>query len=702
MEGESEFSDDNKAVLLHDSEAVRNDPHSAMACTDGSEERMHTEQPNESILLCEEGGRTERHQETILVTPINGAAQQRITDERDILETNVTRESVMYITRKHLKLRKIHINLELRHSLCIASKCIDSRNMIKHLQKIAKKCSSQNVIDNNLSEAKLAEFRQTLEDAVAGYDAEEINKLHGMLEAILLRHDRQYLERVEAKKYEFKKAVRENKPPRAPPTWWQDPTYRFLCLVQGDKTGESANISVEHQRRFASRVAWGLAITFLLIALSFVSVDFYQSRASMAISTKIIQEESLQLPPLYACLSMPQVPSFIGIDRRVHAGPILWGLRSYTNQENGESFIYPQTHEIISDPIYIGADDVCNQSMGYLSKKRIELALNHSSNTPRCYSCLQIGRKRPVWIERSKARERAAGAVTLEFATSKEIDFCYTGRGVWSSFLRDTIKKRLKEQATKLRELGIIVMENPDSVEFALDFGFEAFERLKDEELLVKAQADVICNLYLFSGVFYPVEPNTEVHYSFNMSNGIHAWKMLDDESRYLAVKPALMSSTSKRKVNRTTILNEIRMSADMTETKNPPLSIGMYIVGNDSTRPNSKVFAAQLRENHHDMLLFSGRIEEYVPRYMTKLQMGSQKLFMALSPYRRYNVSLDFASFDIEVSVKVPTTTVAEFLTDVFECIGLFTGVCAYSLLVSPARMYLRCIQNQQQRRRG
>lgn len=62
----------------------------------------------------------------------------------------------------------------------------------------------------------------------------------------------------------------------------------------------------------------------------------------------------------------------------------------------------------------------------------------------------------------------------------------------------------------------------------------------------------------------------------------------------------------------------------------------------------------------------------------------------MGISQYNEYSLEVRLTGFGVEVTSRRPATSAAEFLTDVFEYAGLFTGICAYSALVAPASMYL------------
>lgn len=623
-------------------------------------------------------------------------------NNRGSTSTLVTRENVSKITKKHLRRRRRCQFDNFQDSLRTASNCLDCRKMIKHLEEIALKESANE--ENKIEESELLEqlegYRKNLEQAVNKYDRFEIHSLQGSLEALILRYNPDYIERVQAEKVLFRKAVRENKPPHSPPTWNEDPAYRLLSLFRGDFSGQKRKVTAEELRWWVSRGAWVLAISLLLVAITFVSIDFYRSITNPALSTKVTQMERLSLPIVYACLTIPFVPTFLDIEKSSSfVGYPLWALRSYTNFENGETYVFPDTNDAVAESTFIGIEGYCNESMKHISKKKIEEASNIVNDVTRCYSCLRIGEKKPVWITYKNSHLRPSGAVTLEFALQKELGYCFKQGGMWDTFVRDGVKDELKKHSRRLNESGAILALNPsDDMNFILEHGFQAIEDLKDANRLNLAQASVYCNLYFLSGVFYPIEPGTQIRYSFNRSDGVNAWKMLEDESKYLKIPRNIQIGIDDAAgINETTFLDAMHNVSAMNFEIASKASVNIFSVEKSTSRPGVMDFSGVLRDGFSDTLLYTKTIEQGTTRFKSTVQLESQKQFLVMSPYDRLNVSLDFASFNVAVNVKVPTTTLAEFLTDVFEYVGLFTGICAYSLLVSPARIYLQRIQKYQ-----
>lgn len=57
---------------------------------------------------------------------------------------------------------------------------------------------------------------------------------------------------------------------------------------------------------------------------------------------------------------------------------------------------------------------------------------------------------------------------------------------------------------------------------------------------------------------------------------------------------------------------------------------------------------------------------------------------------YREYQVNVELESNDTKTVATKPSMSFVEYLTDLMEFAGLFTGVCLFSIMVAPANVYL------------
>lgn len=597
---------------------------------------------------------------------------------------------ILSFARRELNNRKAVISDQFKKSLLVASNALQSIRMIENLDLVVERKKKEGNDYHDL-EMELQNARERFIQAVRDYDESAIFDIEGLVEQMTLSHDPIYLEGDEIRKREY--FERRRKQGIARPTWASNPSSRFVSLMRGDLQGVE-EVTEAEQRSCISTCAWSFAIIGLIVAISFLIADFWSAQINPALSTNLFVNDKLELPVVYGCLTIPLIPTFENIREEGYAGFPLWGLRSYSNLETGESILYPKTKELITQTSFLGRDEYCKKALSYLSKEAISSSMNADFNpAEKCFTCLRIGMRKEISLNRSLAADRPTGAITLEFAASRDLDYCFNPYYGTVTFLKDGIQKMLKENGEELVKKGIVTLLNGSDIDFAIDYGFDDFRKAFPKDNVRKniAQASVFCNLYFFSGYFFPVKPGTEVRYSFDMNGGIESWKPLGDPVNFLEVHPSF-SLFNMVQTNRTHFLNQIQ-SPIQTSKLSEDMTIHIYAKNRNSgaSQPAFKDFVSALRQNQRDVILFKKSTDSGISRYSSAVQLGSKKLFRTEGRFRRFNISFDYSTFETEVITRRPTTSVSEFLTDVFEYIGLFTGVCAYSVLVSPARMYLK-----------
>lgn len=629
-----------------------------------------------------------------------GTSRRPPTSTSILGKSNLFRDVYLYLIQ-----HRTRTSDAFRHKLQIASNVIQSARMLENLSHVLEQKRQQHqyvaVFENDLIQA-----RQLFETALVTYDEDDIFNAEARIEHLTLTHDPMYLEDEEERKRKyFAERDKEEEAPR-PPTLVSNVSSRFISLLRGDFHGKQ-EVSKEDQRSCISKCAWAVALIGLCISLGFLVVDFWYAQANPAISTSVYTNEALTLPVVYACLTIPFVPTFAGLPSTQFEGNALWGMRSFTNVDTNDTLMYPHTRLIV-DEKFLGDRYSCEERMQYLSKKSIENAFdNYMQESEKCYSCLRFGARTPIVVERQKAVSRTAGAVTLEFAISKDLEFCFNPYESLNPFLRRNLLDTLTEHAAQLVEREIVVLIDAPSlqyVQYGLEFGFDDYTTAFPDEphRRLLAQASVICNLYLFSGYFFPVKSGTEIRYSFDMNGGLQSWKRLGNDSDFLDVQ-SVETVFFSGKITREKILRQMTEEETMGAFKLTDTSINMYVMEKANDPPGTyKDFATSLRQNHRDVLLITEHIDSGQKKYMTSVQLGIRKMFEAVGRFNRFNISLDFATFETEIVTRRPTTSAPEFLTDIFEYVGLFTGVCAYSVLVGPARMYLRRSKQIEKRARG
>lgn len=584
--------------------------------------------------------------------------------------------------------RRIAVSDQFKNSLLVAANAIQASRMLDNLDIVLE--HKREAGDVTAFEQDLAEAREAFRQVIHNYDENGILEAEGRIEQLTLSHDPFYLEGEEVRKQEYFEKKRLAGIRKA--TWASNPSSRFVSLLKGD-VGGVKEVSEEEQRSCISKCAWSFAILGMIIAISFLIADFWSAQVNPALSTNLFRHEELTLPVVIGCVSIPNIPTFQDLPNEQYPGTSLWGLRSYTHVDSNETLLYPET-KLITEPSLLGRSDHCLTELQYMSKQAIASALNtevHSTN--RCHSCLKIGTRTPITLSREAAIRRPSGGVTLEFSTSRLLEFCFNPAESPNSILRSYLRDIVKAEGEKLVERGILTIVESPSIDFAFDYGFDDFKTAFPDSTAPRqnAEASVLCNLYFFSGYFFPVKPGTGTRYSYDLNGGVDSWKKIGNESNFLQVKQDYTVQENLN-VDRESILESMRGRGTTSGLLVAETSVRIYKVDDPSDPPGAfKDFAASLRRNHRDVILFTKSVDNGVSTYITSLQYGERKVFKAVGTYRRFNISLDYKTFDTESITRRPTTSTAEFLTDIFEYAGLFTGICAYSVLVGPARMYLK-----------
>ncbi|CAN8075818.1 unnamed protein product [Agarophyton chilense] len=601
----------------------------------------------------------------------------------------VKNAKVLKLAREELTQRSLYISEQYKASLRIGSGVLQTVRMIENLHNIMEKKRSQNENVNRM-ERQLESARASLMQAIRTYDEDRILEAERIAEQLTLSYDPVYLEMEEDRwnRYQEEKSNQN----RQKVTWASNPPSRFVSLMKGDFEGVQ-EVTEAEQRSCVSKCAWLFAIIGLIVALGFLVADFWYAQAKPAITSTVIRNERLQMPIIHLCSEFPFLPAFENLTREEYAGETLFGLRSYTNLDNDETITYPKTKELVSEPSLLGNPEYCSENMRYISKKRIVSALNGEADPNRlCYSCLRVGQKKPIFLNAERAKYRSLGAVTFESAISYDMEYCFNPSMVIAGWLKANMRFSIETHWDRLLEEKIITIFDAPDADYVKNNGFDHLRG--SPEVLAATQAAIYCNIYFFSGFFFPVQPGTQIRYGFDFSR-IDPWVRLSNDEYYLETQTEVINPFTEQSSNRAMVLDIIR-NAKRGASDEQRIGVNLFVLDTGKDRsPKPHDFVGSLRENHRDVLLLTREEDNEQPRYVKKIIAGPKKLFVSVGRFARFNVSVDFATFDTVLVSRRPTTSLPEFLTDVFEYVGLFTGICAYTLIVGPARLYLKMFKS-------
>ena len=141
----------------------------------------------------------------------------------------------------------------------------------------------------------------------------------------------------------------------------------------------------------------------------------------------------------------------------------------------------------------------------------------------------------------------------------------------------------------------------------------------------------------------------------------------------------------------------------DLTASSNTTLTDNDSIWGTDALELYAQVsdeaqkqryvsstdYLASLERGSHASLRFTQVLEENKLKFEHSITFTSVP--EASRTYTEFNVNVELGSNSTKTFEMKPTMSFVEYLTDLMDFAGLFTGVCLFSIMVAPANIYLK-----------
>lgn len=564
--------------------------------------------------------------------------------------------------------------------LSSSQKAIESSHMILNLQSLAV-AGDVPAVDDDFARS-IYDSRQELEEAIANRDNTKIDDLHRKLFELTERKDPSYVEKEKAMKQ-----AREFKIARAhAPLWASHPTTRLLQFIRGDRYGVSV-VSDKDRREFASRLAWTFALSGLLIALAFSVIDFWKSQKHPVLRRDLYLRPEIELPRLTLCPSFPHIPSFQGIDAENFKGYAIHGITSFQNDELNRTSETVESLQEIFEPVVLGSPG-CNTSTMLMTVNAMRAENGSSRSTiSNCFSCYRTRADKSFVLHRSLSGALSAPPVKLRLAISRLQGYCFGNDGKSNNaFLRDMLTESLLSNANVLEKNGVLSAE-VGSITFGLNFGLPTGST-PDE---IQETASFLCNVYFFSGVFFPKEQPLDVRYSLSGNGITMKWqKTGNGPYHFVSYNGKLLTDSNDDHSN---------LSPTAADSRDQIFSPFFHVFLDEKTNSSGPTLKDRVATISQDdsILLTIARIEDGgTPSFRSSQLSNSRKLPRLYAAADLFDLSLQLESFYVEVLQYRAATSVEEFVTDVFEYIGLFTGVCVYAVLVAPAKAYLKRTKKQ------
>lgn len=451
--------------------------------------------------------------------------------------------------------------------------------------------------------------------------------------------------------------------------------------------------SAERDDRFfcLTTVAWACAVIGMIVTIGFLSKDFYVAQRNIAIQIERSAPSPLELPAVTICGDTPNLPSFSNFPTDEHPGLPLFGITTYIRTNRTQSSFRKEIHfpdtlpdadkSPVEEVVLAHDSERVNQLRKGFDARREMKSLRDISNTGsfedlsenrmQAFYCFRVGRKKRELLYPFDPRGGASlfnPSLQVTVFKSRLLGACRIRFLQRDMVLYRAFAAELYLFADRLQERGILDFNgHPKSV----------LNKTAYDLKIVNHPIDFYCNVYFFAGFFYPTLDNASISYRYNPEYP-NLWEKTGRGPYYSAYTwnysdPLLVGPDDRALEKDFYTLNSIRLFAeDPTEAHNNSIvspDTGMSIL--DMASSSTYSFKKMNVEGKNVYQMAQG------------LSQSSRLHFKVVD---HYQVNMDFSTFETERILTLPTMSWPEFLTDVFEFVGLFTGICIFTLIVAPA----------------
>lgn len=471
---------------------------------------------------------------------------------------------------------------------------------------------------------------------------------------------------------------------RALGEYWREGALTRAVLLLRRRRG-----SAGEQQRCVSLCAWSFAITGMLVCIGFLVAEFVNSRASPALVSRVEERDLLPLPVVTFCAALPGLPAFYNFPRRGFPGGALFGARLFSDAGTGEQLRWPATHTSGRVKLTaLGPPERCERQLSTFSFAHVG---KRASGAAACHACFQVGRGAPINISRA-SHNGSRAAVQVEFSLAKEVAFCIVPHFGSNVFLTRGMRHTIKLHGRALAARGILVLRGTSDLMFAIDNAFDGLRRAGDVDGYNLALRNFVCNVYFASGYFFPKPSFVDVRYRYDIDTdfwdeiGSGPYHKLKPFKRASSFKPVGVSQNQSKSVNVKSELSDLRYEVNLAHTllvfaKDASLGLSPEYQDTIGTvvrlQPRTFLFS---RVEDDDRVMYSN----YQPQ-------GSAFFRFMQGRFYVFKASLDLLDFRVEIKSKQPSISITELISDIFQYASLFTGVCVYSILVGPAKWYIK-----------
>lgn len=449
----------------------------------------------------------------------------------------------------------------------------------------------------------------------------------------------------------------------------------------------SNKMNSDKLKNFIALSAWALSLAGLAASLTFLTRDFIRSTQE---TTSVVHYEwspVLDLPKIWFCIGDTNQPFSFDVPDGYEGQPLFW-MDFIMGTRTDIDVRYPDTERLTQ--LSFTSIETNGKQCDATKVMDVEQYSKENYVRPRCFHCMAVRRNPAFKVERRQRKNRNnlvdfSSRVVLRFSRQSFISSCRTtvvGMALNEhSFFRNIIKTYSKVLAEKgiLDFGGLDPLEGSNSGLLFPQFRLGGWNTSLD--FYVYDVIDMYCNVYIFSGYFYPTKEGTDIRFQFNPNT--YRWKR-SGQGPYFPSDFSLFDEY----VQRTQYANggsESKMiGSEQFDNRSLLLGELLYIITDATVFGEAKTLHV-IDTNHVASISFSRT--EYREQEMYEAKTMSTRLLRGYSKSINhiYLIELKFTGFFTRIVTKQQAMAWTAFLADFFGLTSLFLDISIYTILISP-----------------
>lgn len=448
----------------------------------------------------------------------------------------------------------------------------------------------------------------------------------------------------------------------------------------------SNKMKSERLKKFVALSAWTLSLAGLAASLTFLTRDFIRSNQETPNVVHYEWSPVLDLPKIWFCIGDTNQPFSFDVPNRSEGEPLFW-MDFIMGTRDNLDVRYPDTEGL--SQMSFTTIETNGKQCNATKVMDVEQYGEENHAHPNCFHCMEITRNPAFKVEHRQRSNREnlvdfSSRVVLRFSRQSFISSCRSNHIGMALDEHVFFRNVIRAHSTELAEKGILDFGGLDPMEGS-NFGlfFPQF-RLRgwntSVDYFVYDVIDMYCNVYIFSGHFYPTKEGTDIRFEFNPNT--YRWKRTGKGPYF----PSNLSVYEDFGLRWQSSVGSQPKILGNEQSENQSLLIGelLYIITDATVFGEAKTVHV-IDTDHIASISFSrtnyrGQ-EMYEAKTMsTKLMRGHSK-----SINHMYLVELKFTGFFTRIVTQQQAMAWTAFLADFFGLTSLFLDISVYTILISP-----------------